>query len=265
MPSKPTFRELIDVSRERAVVGGLCLLPSTLSVELQAAAGVDFIFIDTEHPNIDRPQLASMLTAAELTSTPTLVRAAWNHHELVGWPLDQGAQAIMAPMVDTADDARKLARHARYAPVGDRSWGSVRPLIKGGPLEVEASNSNVVCIANIETVEGVGNAEEIISVDGIDGIWAGQSDLSVAYGLHPMHGRDDAEHLRRMEKLAQLCHKHQKPAFAICDHAAKAKSVYDMGYQFLCMTPDVVLLRRALRDDLAMLKRAVSEENGGMA
>jgi len=253
LPAKPTLRQLIDLNRP--AIGAMCFLPSSHSVEVQCESGAEFLFIDTEHSAIDRTALVTMLQAADISATPVIVRAAWNNPELVGWPIDFGAQGIMVPMVNSAKDAEKLVNAARYPPLGERSWGAVRQMYPG--YDTEVGNQSTVCLALIETREGFEAIEAITSVEGLDAVWAGQSDLGIAFGLHPSRGRTNIDHLRRLETIAAVCIKNGVATFANCADLENARRLHDMGYRFLIVGSDLAHIMEGAREGISAARKAM--------
>jgi 4-hydroxy-2-oxoheptanedioate aldolase len=218
---------------DRPVLGAALTMPSSQVVEILCAAGAEFLFIDTEHTLIDRAVLVSMLQAAEIWQTPVIVRAAWNAPELVGWPLDFGAEGVSAPMIETAEDAERFIRCAHYPPTGERSFGGATNMVSrsGASFNVESRNRRTVCVAMIETRAAFENIDAITSVKGLDGVFVGQSDFGIAYGLHPSDGREDPGHLDRIKHIAEVALRNGVAPFINCEKSELLRPLRQMGYR----------------------------------
>src|SRR5262245_21018103 len=130
----------------RVTFGGWCSIPSSVSVELMAAAGFDWLGFDMQHSAIGGGDVLPMLPAASIKDVPVMVRVPWNDPPTIMRMLDLGAAGVMVPMVSSADEARRAAGACFYAPEGYRSYGPVRRArASGAPL----------CSVMIETIEGV--------------------------------------------------------------------------------------------------------------
>lgn len=170
-------------------------LPSPAIVEMCAYAGFDFIILDNEHGSAGFGMTEHMLRAARATGIVPIVRCF--EHDLPRI-LDMGASAVQVPMVETAEQARRLAGMIHYPPVGRRgSAFSTRAAgygAFGGAGHTQRSNDGIGFIAMIETPEAIAAAGEIAAVDGVDAVFIGPNDLAHAMG----HGSDwNAEPVQR--------------------------------------------------------------------
>ena len=195
-PRFPLDGRLPDMLRSGKPLRGLFNgLPSPAIVEMCAYAGFDFIILDNEHGSADFGMTEHMLRAARATGIVPIVRCF--EHDLPRI-LDMGASAVQVPMVETAEQARRLAGMIHYPPVGRRgSAFSTRAAgygAFGGAGHTERSNDGIGFIAMIETPEAIAAAGEIASVDGVDAVFIGPNDLAHAMG----HGSDwNAEPVQR--------------------------------------------------------------------
>lgn len=230
------------------VIGSICSLPSAHSAEIMARSGFDWLFLDLQHGMIGRETLVQMLRAVDTVQLPAMVRVPWNRPEAVGWVLDAGAQGVVAPMVNTAEQATALVAACRYAPLGIRSWGPARPSLTQPDYDPHTANTRVVVCPMIETQEAIGNLEAILGVEGVDVILVGQSDLSIAFGLHPQQGRSDAGHIARLASIASMCRKHNIPAIINCSGATDARDLLDLGFRNFLVDTDAAILRRYARE-----------------
>ena len=174
-----------------AVVNGWLAIPSTFSAETMAHQGWDSLTIDLQHGVVDFQKAVDMLTAISTTNTVPMARVPWNEPGILMKVLDAGAYALICPMVNTREDAEKLVAATHYPPRGTRSFGPVRALLYGGADYPTQADDTVVVFAMIETKQALDNLDDILSVPGLDAIYIGPSDLSLALGCNPTF--DDVE------------------------------------------------------------------------
>lgn len=157
-------------------------LPGTVAPEKVAALGFDFLVIDMQHGQADYSDALAIITAINAQGGIAFVRPPSHEPGLIGRVLDAGARGIIVPMVNDAEQARRIVAACRYAPLGDRSYGPLRSSMYIGP-EPKIVNDDITCIVMLETPTAVANAEEIARVPGIDALMAGPSDLAISHGL----------------------------------------------------------------------------------
>src|SRR5690606_14407612 len=169
----------------RSVVNGWIACASILSAEALAAAGWDSITIDLQHGTADYAGLLTLLPVIERSGAAALVRVPWLDEACIMRALDAGAQGIIAPMIETAADARRLGSACLYAPEGARSFGPVRARLAWGDDYAAVANRQILPIAMIESRAAVDNLDEIAATPGLAGLYIGPADLSLAHGLAP--------------------------------------------------------------------------------
>jgi 4-hydroxy-2-oxoheptanedioate aldolase len=193
------------IRRGEAVAGVFVSIESPTTVELLALAGVDFVVLDSEHYPIEPSLAAHMFRAAEAFRVPALARIGENTQQVIAKFMDAGCLGVMMPMVNSADDARRVVSAVKYPPLGRRGLAGVRANAYGmaGPLgeHAVAANEATLVIAQIETAEGIEHAADIIAVPGVDVVFLGPSDLSVALGV-PGQSRHEKV-LEVIERLAR--------------------------------------------------------------
>ena len=144
-----------------------------------------------QHGMIDDAALVPMLQAISTTDTVPVVRVPWLEPGIVMRALDAGAYGVICPMVNTREDAQKLVAYTHYPPRGTRSFGPLRAVLYAGLDYVQHANDTIVTLAMIETAEALDNLDDILSVEGLDAIYIGPSDLSLALRCRPTF--DDLE------------------------------------------------------------------------
>ena len=172
---------------DKAAVNGWLAIPNSFSAETMAHQGWDSLTIDLQHGVIDYQAMVTMLQAishhaarCRSCACPGSSRAS------IMKTLDAGAYGVICPMVNTREDAQKLVAYTHYAPRGTRSFGPVRALLYGGADYPQKANDTIVAFAMIETAQALDNLDAILSVEGLDAIYIGPSDLSLALGCKPI-------------------------------------------------------------------------------
>jgi 4-hydroxy-2-oxoheptanedioate aldolase len=171
---------------DQAAVNGWLAIPSSFSAEVMAHQGWDTLTIDMQHGMIDYTALVPMLQAISTTATVPIVRVPWLEAGILMKTLDAGAYGVICPMINTREDAQRLVAYTHYAPQGSRSFGPIRATLYGGADYPTQANSTIVCFAMIETAQALDNLDDILSVEGLDAIYIGPSDLSLALGCRPV-------------------------------------------------------------------------------
>lgn len=167
------------------IYGLFCSTPAALSVELIAAAGYDFVVIDLEHPLIGAEQLSAMLLAARASGIAALVRVAAPYQALQA--LDAGAEGIVFPRIRSAQAAQDAVRLCHFAPDGERGLNATWHSRYGRDdlsAAIDTARQQTLVVVMIEDLEGVGQADTIAAVDGVDVLLEGAADLSQSFGLH---------------------------------------------------------------------------------
>jgi 4-hydroxy-2-oxoheptanedioate aldolase len=160
-------------------------LPDALTVEALAATAVDAVTLDMQHGGHHEDSVLRAIAPIAVAAKPALVRIPVGRFDMASRALDFGAQAVIAPMVNTLDDARAFAAAMKYPPVGARSWGPffARTRLGGGDGRdwMRQSNAETLAFAMVETRAALAIVDDILAVPGIDGVLVGPSDFSIAW------------------------------------------------------------------------------------
>lgn len=187
----------------RPLIGGWLGTSSPLVLDACRAEGLDFVALDTQHSALTLGDCAMLLAMHALDDFAVIVRVESNDPAKIGKALDVGAAGVIVPLVETAEQARLAAMACQFPPKGVRSYGPVRPDIAGmSPSELD---ERAFLFVMIETELGLQNAAAIAATPGIDGIFIGPADLSIALGLVPQRAFDTGqleEHFRILRQLA---------------------------------------------------------------
>ena len=180
----PAFTLARRLHAGETVFTGWCGLPYPLLAETLAREGFPAVAVESQHGLWDVAGILHAVAAIRQGGAAPMVRVPLNDFALVSRALDFGAEGVIAPMINTAADARAFAAAAKFPPLGERSWGPHRAMALGGvsdmPTYLREANDHVVTFAMIETRTALQNFEAIINTPGIDGFFLGPSDLSIA-------------------------------------------------------------------------------------
>jgi 4-hydroxy-2-oxoheptanedioate aldolase len=229
-------------SQGRAAVNGWLAVPNSFSAEVMGHQGWDTLTIDLQHGLIDEGALVSMLQALQSTPAMPVVRVPWLSPAPIMKVLDAGAQAIVCPMVNTADDAKKLVQYTRYAPQGGRSFGPVRAGLVHGADYATAANANIVVFAMIETAQALDNLDAICAVEGIDAVYIGPSDLSLSLGCTPVFDDVDPPVAQAIDHILARAHAHKLKAGVHNGRTDVARARIAKGFDFVTVSSDARIL-----------------------
>jgi 4-hydroxy-2-oxoheptanedioate aldolase len=171
---------------DKPVINGWLAIANSFSAETMAHQGWDSLTVDMQHGMIDYAQMVTMLQAISTTATVPVVRVPWLEPGIIMKSLDAGAYGVICPMINTREDCQRLLSYTRYAPQGTRSFGPIRATLYGGADYPQQANGTIVTFAMIETAQALDNLDAILSVEGLDAIYIGPSDLSLALGCRPV-------------------------------------------------------------------------------
>ncbi len=252
-----TLREIW--AKGGAAVNGWLAIPNGFSAETMAHQGWDSLTVDIQHGVVDYQAAVSMLTAVSTTDTVPVVRVPWLDPAYLMKVLDAGAYGVICPMINSRDDAERLVAYTRYPPDGTRSFGPIRGLLYGGPDYPEHANDTVVVFAMIETRAGLDNLDEILATPGLDAVYVGPSDLSLALGCRPTFDDVDPPAAEAIELIAAKAREHGKVAGIHNGSATAALQRIEMGYQFVTVASDARLMASGSQQVLSTMRDRLSQ------
>lgn len=226
---------------------------------IASAAGAGFIFYDMEHTGHTIGEIKQQIAACAGADIVPIVRAPALEYHFVARLLDIGAMGVLAPMMETAEQAERLVSFTRYPPHGIRgaafgvaahdSYGTATP------AEVMAAAlKRTMAIALVETPRGIGNVEAIAAVPGIDAVWLGHFDLTNFMGIPGQFAHPD--YLAAVDRIVAACERYGKTAAMMVGTEAMARDYRARGFRLIAYGPDVTLLRNALAAGIAVLEDA---------
>jgi 4-hydroxy-2-oxoheptanedioate aldolase len=237
-----------------AAVNGWLAIPNSFSAETMAHQGWDTLTVDLQHGVVDYQAMVTMLQAISTTSTVPVVRVPWLEPGILMKTLDAGAYGVICPMVSTREDAQKLVAYTSYAPKGTRSFGPVRALLYGGADYPQYANDTIVRFAMIETAQALDNLDAILSVEGLDAIYIGPSDLSLALGCKPTFDDVDPKAAQAIDHILERAKAHGVVAGIHNGRADVAKARVGLGFRFVTLASDAKLLATGSQDVLAAMR-----------
>jgi len=225
----------------------------TLNVEVMLRAGCDAVVLDWQHGPADTGAVMESIQTAFACGKPALVRVGLGDVTEAARFLDWGAAGVIVPMVNSAEDARKLVKDLKYAPLGERSYGPIRAAGMAGmtsPAYFAAANAFTLLFVMIETRAGLEALDEILSVEGIDGVLVGPNDLCIGLTngavVDPLHPVVD----EALTRIINGVTKAGKLAAAFCPSGARAGELAKRGYHLVSIPTEQMLLRAATAEAL---------------
>jgi 2-dehydro-3-deoxyglucarate aldolase/4-hydroxy-2-oxoheptanedioate aldolase len=219
--------------------------------------GADFLVLDREHSGFGFETVKTVAIGARAADLPLVVRIAHRHPSEVARALDAGADGIMAPLVCSAQQAAEIVAWATYPPAGGtRGVGMLLPHdgYRAGPPAAKMAEANATraVIIQIETREGVENAEAIAALPGVDGLWLGHLDLSCSLGIP---GRfDHPDFLAASAHVAAAAKRHGKALGRMAGSADEARRLAADGYDTIALFSDIAALQGRLAEAVAALR-----------
>ncbi|MDQ7983760.1 4-hydroxy-2-oxoheptanedioate aldolase [Pseudomonas sp. G34] len=259
-----TFKQRLQSGQ--AQIGLWLGLADPYCAELAANAGFDWLLIDGEHaPNDLRGLLGQLQAVAPYASQP-VIRPVIGDTALIKQILDIGAQTLLVPMVESAEQARELVRAMHYPPSGVRGVGSALARASRWnsiPGYLDKADAQMCLLVQIENLEGLARLDEIVAVDGVDGVFIGPADLSAAMGHRGNPGHPDVQ--AAIEDAILRISKAGKAAGILSADQKLARRYMELGAKFVAVGVDTTVLMRGLQTLAAAFKDAPTPtSNGGV-
>jgi 4-hydroxy-2-oxoheptanedioate aldolase len=231
-------------------------IPSSLTAEIAAIAGYDYVCVDLQHGCSDEATMISMFQAAQGAGAAPMARLAWNEPWLIMRALDLGAVGVILPLIDNAAEAARAVEACRYPPHGRRSYGPIRAEMVVGSASLEDLGAEALCFAMIETREGLDNLDEIAATPGLDGLYIGPSDLSIALGLPPRGvavdpGEDRKPLAEAIDRVREACAANGLIPGMHCAGGAAAERYAADGFRLITVGVDTSLFKSMISRELS--------------
>ncbi len=231
---------------------------SPVVAELMAQCDFDFLALDLEHGPIDIAQVHALFQAMRSGNPDCapLVRLAGHDYANTKRFLDAGARGVIAPLINSAEEAREVVSAAKYPPLGRRGVGFCRANAYGETLEesVRSANEEILVCVQIEHVEAIRNIDQILAVDGVEAAFVGPYDLSASMGIT---GQFERREMREaMDRVLYACDDHDVvPGIHVVQpDVEEALTRFHEGYRMIAYSLDITMLARACRSGLSDLR-----------
>lgn len=245
------FRKRLQA--QETLIGTMVTLPVPSIAEILAELGFDWLFVDGEHGPLETREILAILQAVG-DRLACLVRVPGSEEAPIKKALDLGAEGIIVPQVNTAEQAARVVQYARYAPVGSRGVGLARAHGYGLRFQdyLEKANERVTVIVQAEHVQAVENMESIVQVEGIDAVLLGPYDLSASLGR--MGRIDDPAVIEAIDQVTRTCQAAGIPLGYFGVSAQAVRPYMERGYSLIAAGVDTLMIAGAARDLLKELR-----------
>jgi 2-keto-3-deoxy-L-rhamnonate aldolase RhmA len=234
------------------LLGTMLTIPAPEVAEMIAKCGFDWLFMDGEHSPLSTLDWQRMLQAVAGRSAG-IIRVPEKSEAAIKKVLDIGAHGIIAPQVNSADEARRIVEWCKYPPQGVRGVGLARA--QGYGLDfasyVESANDDIAVIIQAEHIDAVNNIEDIASVEGIDAIFIGPYDLSAS--MNKMGVVDDVEVVAAIDLVTRACRQNNIALGYFGVDAESVKPYIDQGYNLICTGVDAGFVTQGAQQVLQQL------------
>lgn len=241
------------IAEKGCAVGTFLGVANPPIVEIMGYTGLDFVIIDTEHGPYDTMPVCDLIQAADSKGMSPIVRIGDLTHKEMQRAMDNGAEGIIIPCLRDIDDFRKVVDLGKFAPVGNRGFIKARgsgfgnePWASGTLVEyMENSNEKVLLLPQCETKEALDNIEEIVQIEGIDGIFIGPFDLSICMGIPAQF--DAPEFQAAMNRILKACKDAGKLCMTFTSSVADAREYISRGFDAVANNIDTVVFAQAYK------------------
>ncbi len=257
---KNKLKELFK--KGKAAINGWLQIPNSFTAELMAKQNWDSLTLDMQHGVIDYPNAIGMLQAISTTNVVPMARVNWNEPGQIMKILDAGAYGIICPMVSNKKEAENFVKACMYPPDGYRSYGPIRGLVYGGSDYADEANEEILKFAMIETKESLENLDEIMKTPGLDGIYIGPADLSLAIGQKPSFDKPEGDPVYK-EIMRILDHAKKNNIIAGIQNGQPeyAEQMIKKGFQLVTIGSDQRYMTAASKTALSKLKKDQTKES----
>ena len=238
-------------------IGAAASLGSPLSAEILSLAGYDFVLVDNQHGSWSFDSSTLAFHSIGLGDAVPMARVQQNDFFAIGGLLDRGAVGLVVPMVHTRQHAQQAVFAARFPPLGGRSQGPFGVGFLRRSDYVEWIEKELFLAVQIESQEAVDNAEDILSVEGIDGCWIGPADLANSMRVDRSTPSGRQKHEKAIMRVLEACHKVGKiPGIA---GGVEARRWLEKGFLFVTTVGDANFVAQGGEAELEDLRKLVSQ------
>jgi len=230
---------------DRCLFGTWVKIPSMETVEILADAGFDYIVVDQEHSPLTMEAAYRAMVAAQGNGMSVIVRVPDRSGGYLQRLLDMGVDGVLVPRVISLDQARDAVRQMTFSPRGDRGAGYTARAGRWGAVSfadyIAWGDTQVMRAVQLEDRETVAAADEILSIDGLNGVFLGMGDLTLSTGLPA----SDPEIQGLVDTFLEAANAHGVPAGTAVQTSSEALAAAERGYRFVMVSNDTSLMRTA--------------------
>lgn len=220
------------------------------------AADCDFALFDLEHSGFSFETVKQAVRYFEAAQLPMIVRVPSREYHHIARAMDMGAEGLMLPMVGNVDEVRHIVDSMKYHPAGKRgvALGIAHDNYRGGAVadKFTAANRRTALFCQIETEEGVDNADAMAAIDGVDCLWVGHFDLSVSLGIPGQF--DHPKFKKAIKTTVEATRRHKKACGRLVQDVKTGIDIHKQGFDFICYSGDVWLLQAGIAEGVAALR-----------
>jgi 4-hydroxy-2-oxoheptanedioate aldolase len=236
--------------RGEAALGGSAHLGPG-SMQPLFMAGYDWVWLDCQHGPYDEADAARILRTLAGAPYAVAVRVSQNDSAAIGRVLDAGADAVIVPLVDSAQEAAEAVAACRYPPTGRRSFGPGRPDLG---MDLEVLEGRVSCFVMVESAGGLRDVDAIAATPGLAGIVVGPIDLGISLGIAPRDAAGSERVLGALAEIAAACERAGVVPGIVALGADHAKRCVELGFRFVGVGADVLSLRVAAAHEVELVR-----------
>lgn len=226
---------------------------------LAAEAGAEFAIFDMEHTGWSVETIRMLIATARAADLVPAVRVPATEYHFLARTLDVGAMGLMIPMVESAEQARRIVQFAKYPPQGRRgaAFGVAHDDYQDGdvPTKMASANRETLLVAQIETVAGIEQVDAIAAVEGIDVLWLGQYDLTTSLGIPGQF--DHQKYQGAVDRMLEACRRHGKAAGYMTTGVEDGRAALARGFRALAFSGDLWIYKQALHQGISAVRAGI--------
>ena len=246
------------IASGKTPVGAWLVSSAPSTAEALGCVGFDFLVVDMEHTPIDTPQMVGILQTIAGTPAQAIVRPPWNDMVMVKRALDAGAQSLLFPFVQNAEEAKRAVANTRYPPAGVRGVAAMHRGSRYGtvPNYAKRAHEEICVIVQIETLTAFEQLEAIAAVPGVDSIFIGPADLSASMGFLGDMGNPAVQ--EKLSAGAQTCKRLGKPCGIVGANPEMVGKFLQYGFSWVAVGSDLAMLTSRAQEFLSAVRNTVA-------
>jgi 4-hydroxy-2-oxoheptanedioate aldolase len=245
------------IATGKTPVGAWLVSAAPSAAEALGCIGFDFLVVDMEHTPLDTPQMIGILQTIAGTPAQAIVRPPWNDMVMVKRALDAGAQSLLFPFVQNAEEAKRAVAYTRYPPAGVRGVAAMHRGSRYGtvPNYQKRAHEEICVIVQIETPSAFDQLEAIAAVPGVDSIFIGPADLSASMGFLGDMGNPAVQ--EKLRAGAQACRRLGKPCGIVGGNPEIVANFLDYGFSWVAVGSDLAMLSSRATEYLGAVRNRI--------